>query len=162
MSRGRGLPPPRAVAIIPCTMRADTRESLTAYATRGRIFPAPARRTHTLSPCHQRAPCHVSSRLLSTGSGRSRDASPASSLYPRRFSSSTTCCLLTDCGMTITKPLCQQVTRQICARVCARDLTGCGDQALGSIALQVRRPPKRKLVPRSGTFLADKSAPRRS
>jgi len=71
-------------------------------------------------------PCcmhHVSSRLLSTGSGRSRDASTASSLYPRRFSSSTTCCLLTDCGMTITKPLCQQVTRQICVRVCARDLT---------------------------------------
>ena len=69
-------------------------------------------------------PCcmhHVSSRLLSTGSGRSRDASTASSLYPRRFSSSTTCCLLTDCGMTITKPLCQQVTRQICVRVCVHE-----------------------------------------
>jgi hypothetical protein len=75
-------------------------------------------------------PCcmhHVSSRLISTGSGRSRDASPASSLYPRRFSSSTTYCLLTDCAMTITKPLCQQATRQICARVCPRDLTGGGE-----------------------------------
>jgi len=44
------------------------------------------------------------SRLASTGSGRSRDASAASSLYPRRFSSSTTCCLL-YCSMSITKSL---------------------------------------------------------
>jgi hypothetical protein len=58
----------------------------------------------------QERPCcvhHASTRLASTGSGRSRDASSASSVYPRRFSRSTTYCLLYCCRMTITKPLYQ-------------------------------------------------------
>ena len=52
-------------------------------------------------------PCcmhHPSSRLISTGSGSSRDASTAISVYPMRFSWSTTYCLL-YCSMTITKSL---------------------------------------------------------
>jgi len=47
---------------------------------------------------------HPSSRLISTGSGSSRDAATAISAYPMRFSWSTTYCLL-YCSMTITKSL---------------------------------------------------------
>ena len=43
----------------------------------------------------------ASSRRLSTGSGRTRDASSAASVYPRRLSVSITCCLLNWLGIGI-------------------------------------------------------------